>query len=199
MLKLIRLAVLFTWLLGLSSKAATVSVSWNPNTESDLAGYRLYSGPSSRVYTNTVDVGLATRYTYTNVPYDVTVYFAVTAYNTSGLESDLSNEVFANIPTPVPPGAPASLAVIGRGFGKAGVQFTYTDATAATFRVFTNNTFMLSVPKPTNQLVTVDLPGLVATVTYAVQVSALGTNGLESAKSPAVTIKIPGATVIKRD
>lgn len=198
MLKFIRLVVLLA-LVGLSAKAATVTFSWNANTESDLAGYRFHSGLSSRVYTNSVNVGLATSYTVTNFPYDVTGYFAVTAYNTSGLESDLSNELFVNIPTPVPPGVPTSLAVLGRGFGKAGVQFTYTDATAGLFRVFTNSTFMLSVPKTTNQLVVVDLPGLSPTIAYAVQVSAVGTNGLESAKSLAVTVKIPASTVLKRD
>lgn len=90
-----------TWLLllGLCLSAVqaqalqTVTVAWDPNSETNLAGYKLYYGPASRAYTNAVDVGNATTFSIPNLIEGVTYYFAVTAYNTSGAESDFSSEV----------------------------------------------------------------------------------------------------------
>ena len=70
----------------------SVSLSWDANTEPDLAGYKLYYGGASGNYTASVDVGDVTTYVFTRqamTPY----YFAVTAYNSDGRESDYSNEV----------------------------------------------------------------------------------------------------------
>lgn len=201
MKNLIRLGLLFTLLCGFSAKpqAASVGLAWDPNTESDLAGYKVYSGTASRNYTNVVTLGLVTTYTVTNVAYDITTFFAVTAYNTSGLESEFSNEVNALVPAPQPPPVPTSVAVIGRGRGKAGIQFNYANAATASFRVYTNNVLMLNFPKPADGLVAIDLPGLSPSVLYNVQVASLGTNSLESAKSAAVVVKIPGAVIVRRN
>ncbi|HHN65661.1 MAG TPA: fibronectin type III domain-containing protein, partial [Nitrospirae bacterium] len=82
-------------LIGLSitvSFAYTVTLSWDANTESDLAGYKVYYGTSSRNYTETIDVGNTTTYQITGLS-EGTYYFAVTAYDTSGNESDYSEEV----------------------------------------------------------------------------------------------------------
>lgn len=72
---------------------AQVTLAWDPNSEPDLAGYKLYRGQSAGVYDRTVDVGNVTTFTDTDLQTDVTYYFVVTAYNTAGLESDPSNEV----------------------------------------------------------------------------------------------------------
>ncbi|NWG13123.1 MAG: fibronectin type III domain-containing protein [Acidobacteria bacterium] len=77
--------------------ADDVGLAWDPNTETDLAGYKVYYGTASRTYGPPVTIGLQTTYTVTNLP-PGTYYFAVTAYNTAGLESGFSNEVSANIP-----------------------------------------------------------------------------------------------------
>ena len=83
--------------LGLVALAAVVRgddvrLAWDPNTEADLAGYRLYWGPGSRAYTRSRDLGLVTTAEVTNL-FGAPVFFAVTAYNTAGLESEPSNEV----------------------------------------------------------------------------------------------------------
>lgn len=74
-----------------SLKAYQVTLTWDANTEENLAGYKIYYGSISRDYNTVVDVNNVTRYTI-EVP-DKT-YFAATAYNTEGLESDYSDEVF---------------------------------------------------------------------------------------------------------
>ncbi len=93
-----------------SGQAAEVRFTWDPNSESDLAGYKLY-------YENETDTGLYTgsgadegdspvvidledltdsdspTFTISGLEEGVYYYFALTAFNTSGLESDFSNEV----------------------------------------------------------------------------------------------------------
>jgi len=63
----------------------------------DLAGYKVYSGVSSRNYSQNTDVGNVTSYTATNLSGGTTYYFAVTAYDTSGNQSSFSNELTATI------------------------------------------------------------------------------------------------------
>ena len=68
-------------------------LAWDQNPENDLEGYRLYYGASSRNYTNVVNVGNFTTNEVTGLVEGTTYFFAVTAYNTNGLESDFSDEV----------------------------------------------------------------------------------------------------------
>jgi fibronectin type 3 domain-containing protein len=79
--------------------AADVTLSWDPNPESDLAGYKIYYGTSSSVYSTSIDVKLVTTYTVTGLA-SGTYFFAITAYNTAGLESGFSNEVSAPLGPP---------------------------------------------------------------------------------------------------
>lgn len=74
-----------------SDSTRQITVSWDPNSENDLAGYYLYYGFASRDYlyrlgTKVENISLLTdRYK--------TYYFAVTAYDTANNESDYSVEV----------------------------------------------------------------------------------------------------------
>ena len=78
--------------------AAEVTFEWEANTETDLAGYTLYYGTSSRVYPFSVDVGNQTTYTLSGLEAGKTYYFALTASNTKDLESGFSNEVSKYFP-----------------------------------------------------------------------------------------------------
>lgn len=80
--------------------SAEVSLAWDPNTETDLAGYKIYYGSSSRNYEFSIDVSNIIPYTISSLENGRTYYFAATAYNTSGYESEYSNEVVYNIPLP---------------------------------------------------------------------------------------------------
>jgi hypothetical protein len=75
---------------------ALVNLAWNANTESDLAGYKVHVGTASGVYTLlNINVGNVTSFTVTGLAPGDVYYFAVTAYDTGGAESGVSNEVSA--------------------------------------------------------------------------------------------------------
>ena len=93
--------------------AATIQVNWNPNTEEDLAGYRLYVGTASGQYGEPVDVGNVTGHVMEITPqHGATYYFALTAYDTSGNESGYSAEATCFIPDGVKPEKPTGLRAI---------------------------------------------------------------------------------------
>jgi hypothetical protein len=86
--------------------AMTVTLTCDPNTETDLAGYRLYVGTvnggpytlhKSYPYGPNVVPSMAT-----NTLPDVVTYIVATAYNTTGQESGYSNQVTVNPPAPNP-------------------------------------------------------------------------------------------------
>ena len=68
-----------------------VTLVWDRNPEPDIAGYNVYYGRTSGDYTRLVTVDDPTA--MIGVKGSKTVYFAVTAYNTNGVESALSEEV----------------------------------------------------------------------------------------------------------
>lgn len=78
--------------------AAEVSLTWDPNNETTLAGYKLYYGTSSQNYTESVDVDINTAHTLENLEEGQTYYFALTAYDTEGNESGFSNEISYEVP-----------------------------------------------------------------------------------------------------
>ena len=97
--KLFQSLTLFVLLLGLAmivsvdtGHSAQVSLAWDRNTETDIAGYRVYYGTASRAYNWFVDVGNTTTFTVTGLTDGATYYFAATAYDTSHLESTYSVE-----------------------------------------------------------------------------------------------------------
>jgi len=99
MRKLIALYIIS--LLPVIAYATEVTLTWSaPTTNADgtpltdLAGYKIYYGTESGNYSNIVDVGYldGAEVSYSLELTDNRYYFAVTAYDTSGNESDYSNE-----------------------------------------------------------------------------------------------------------
>ena len=93
-------AGLFFFLFGAIAHAQTLT--WDPNTEPDIAGYVVSVGTQSGVYAKNVDVGVQTSYPLTNLDPTQSYYFAVRAYNSEGLYSAYSSEI--SLPAIAPPG-----------------------------------------------------------------------------------------------
>jgi hypothetical protein len=79
--------------------SAQVTLAWDPNTEQDLSGYKIYYGTSSSNYTMGVDAGKNTTYTLSGLGNGITYYIASTAYDTEGYESDFSNQLSFTTPS----------------------------------------------------------------------------------------------------
>lgn len=94
--------VLTSLLLCLISRGATsassVSLSWNPSPDPSVVGYNLYYGAASDDYTNVISVGNATNAVVLGLTGGDTYYFAVTAYDAYGDESDFSNQISYLVP-----------------------------------------------------------------------------------------------------
>jgi hypothetical protein len=78
----------------------SLTLAWDPDAGGSITGYRLYDGVVSRAYTNVIDTGAATTQAVTGLAVGVTYFFAVTAYDTNGLESDYSAEISYTVPPP---------------------------------------------------------------------------------------------------
>lgn len=74
---------------------------WDPNTEGDLAGYKVHVGTASRTYSQNIDVGRVTTFTVPNLADGQTYFFSVTAYDVMANESSFSNEVTSTTGTTV--------------------------------------------------------------------------------------------------
>ena len=98
------LVLAFLLVASSSARAATVTLAWDANTESDLAGYVVLYGTTPGVYTNTVDVGNVTTWAFTSALEGQTYYFVVQAYNLAGMRSPSSLEVSETVAVTLPPG-----------------------------------------------------------------------------------------------
>jgi len=79
----------------------SVTLAWDPNPEPDVSGYIVYFGNASRNYPYHTNVGNVTTATVYGLQEGLTYFFAITATNTSGLESDYSNEVTNAVPNDI--------------------------------------------------------------------------------------------------
>ena len=75
-----------------------VLLAWDPNDESNIAGYKTHYGTSSRNYAYSVHVGLNESVTISGLQLGSTYYFAVTAYDSDGNESNYSTEISYQMP-----------------------------------------------------------------------------------------------------
>ena len=127
--------------------ASSVTLSWvAPKTNedgtpnSDLSGYRIYYGTNTISLTNSIDVQNTTTYQITNLSGDLTYYFAVTAYDFYGNESNYSNIISA-VALNDPPSEPLLLSPNNKGKGsgkKVGFKWqisTDPDGDSVTYQV----------------------------------------------------------------
>ena len=81
--------------------AASVTLAWDPNSDPNVSGYKVYYGPDSGTYPFVINAGNKTTQLVANLQHGTTYYFAVTAYNVQGLESDFSGEIPYTVPLPL--------------------------------------------------------------------------------------------------
>jgi Fibronectin type III domain len=79
--------------------AASLTVAWDPPSDNNTAGYKVFYGTSPGVYTKEVDAGFVTQRVVDGLAEGVTYYFAVQAYSITGVLSDLSAFAEATTPT----------------------------------------------------------------------------------------------------
>jgi hypothetical protein len=108
------IVVLLGGLTGLMPPSAlavtSVNFAWTPSASTNITGYTIYYGGASHTYTNSIAVGTATNATVPGLTDGVTYYFAATAVDDAGLESEYSNEA-SNAP-PVVGALPPTISAI---------------------------------------------------------------------------------------
>jgi flagellar hook-associated protein FlgK len=80
-----------------TSTATSATLTWTANAESDLAGYKIYSGTQSGVYGTPVSIGKVTSHLLTNLSNGTTYFFTITAYDIAGNESIYAPELSKSI------------------------------------------------------------------------------------------------------
>ena len=83
------------------STSSSATLTWDRNSESDLAGYNVYRATSPGAYTPGSPIatlqGNVTSYIATGLQSGTTYYFVITAYDNAGNESSYSSEVSQRI------------------------------------------------------------------------------------------------------
>lgn len=143
--------LLFMLFLATSVPAGTVTLAWDPSPSPGVTGYKLWQGGSSRVYTNSTALGSVLAYTVQNVVSGKNYFFAVTAYGSSGGESDFSNEVVYQVPASYtvdasvnPVGGGTVTGDTGTWFTGKAVNLTAVPSTGYSFKNWTEGTVTVS-------------------------------------------------------
>ena len=97
-LKSLLAAAVFVALLTANGATSKVTLAWDPSPGT-IAGYRVYQGIAPLNYTAVANTKTASA-TMSNLVIGVTYYFAVSAYDSAGLESALSSEISYTVPPP---------------------------------------------------------------------------------------------------
>lgn len=84
---------------GLSARATqSVSLAWNPSTDTSTAGYIIYAGKSATNLSSQINVGTNTTVTISGLKEGTTNYFAVGAYNSANVVGTPSTPVSYLVP-----------------------------------------------------------------------------------------------------
>lgn len=177
---LLLVSTLFNIFPGLTSNAGAgqITLTWDPNTQPDFAGYNVYYGTASGTYSTRLNVGNVTSYTVTNLSDTATYFLAVTAYDTASNESDYSNEVYnlgLDTTAPVISGTTASSITST----SAVITWTTSESSTSQIEYGTTTTYNLSTTID-NSLQTshsVTLTGLSSWTTYHYRVKSQDASG----------------------
>ena len=191
--------------------AESVSISWDPVTLKadgspciDLAGYYLYYGTASGTYTLMLDAGNTISATVDGLTDCTTSYFAVTAYDTSGNESDYSNEgsgwprpvVATSSPSAAEQGRVLVVDIGGSNF-MPGATVRFVGAGISVSSATVNSCTQITANVGASDSATVGLSNV--EVTNPDQVSGTGLNlfTVQAAEPPAIAATDPADSVIE--
>ena len=96
-MKVLRVAFALALVAATASVVDGATASWDPNPETDIAGYKVSYGTEPGVHGTTIDVGKVTIFQF-NPPSGRRYYVVVQAYTTTGQLSAKSAEVTIDIP-----------------------------------------------------------------------------------------------------
>ena len=213
--------VLFLWGIGIcvamfpfsTFAAGSVTLAWNPSASTNVVGYKIYYGLTSGIYNNTNSVTGSTNVTVTGLLQGATYYFAATAVDSLGDESQFSNETSYLVPTNLvnqPPTLnPLNNLVIVQSSGQQTVRLTgissgLTNQTQpVTVAASSSNTQIISTPA-----ITYKFPNSTGTLSFATSprtgssiISVTINNGQKTnniiTRQFTVTVLAPGSTAPK--
>lgn len=168
--------------------AGSLTLSWDPSTSTNVGGYKLYYGSSTKKYASSIDTGKSTTYQVTGLTAGATYFFAVTAYNTGKTaESSYSNELSGTVPSATT--AMTANFTANATSGSSPLIVSFTPTTTGTVTGWTWNFGDPAIPVSTskNPVVTYSTPG-----TYAVSLKVTGPTGSVTAtKAGFITVSGP--------
>ena len=115
-----------------------VTLAWDPSGATNLAGYAIWYGTNSGRYIKSLDVGLNTAGTISNLLERGTYYFAVTAYSQDRIHSDPSQELTYTVPVNPPP---ARIAATPVSTSNGGMRITFQSATGYQYDLMATEDF----------------------------------------------------------
>lgn len=131
------------------SSFGSVTVSWNPSSDINVAGYKVYYGAFGGGTTNTLLVTNVTSVTLTNLAGGVPYFFFVTAFDSALRESDPSTLMLATpLTTETPINTAPKLASIGNMTVQSGALLTFRASATDTDLPAQTLTFTLASGSP---------------------------------------------------
>lgn len=166
------------------ASAQSVTLAWNPSTNTDVAGYNIYYGSASGTYTNTVSVGNVTNAVVSGLVEGTIYYFAAKTVSSSGVESGFSNEASYAVPYQLPTlnaisnvtinenAAPQTVSLTGISSGTSnGSQTVIVGAISSNPALIPNPIVNYSSPSSTGTLTCQPTPNASGTATITVTVN----------------------------
>ena len=88
-----RASIFALLLVALRGSAENMTIAWTPSTSPEVAGFKIYYGPSSRVYTQALTVGNVSKLVISGLVGGNKYFLAVTSCDETGAESAFSDEI----------------------------------------------------------------------------------------------------------
>lgn len=125
-----------------SPQNQSIAIAWNPSVSPNVAGYDIYYGGVSGIYTNEVFAGNVTNVTVPGLANGDTYYFVATAVSSAGFQSSFSSQLAYTV---------SSVPVLGLPvFSGSGFSFPVTGITGSNCVIQVSTNLTQWVPLLTN-------------------------------------------------